>query len=352
MATNILGIGIGIANAIGFNKIKMGGIKPIASYRCYDKTNDDADRNVLTDLTGNGHDIQLYNFAFAESSGYGKYGTDFNNFATYTNRGELNVKHDRVIITSVKSSNSNFIETTADINIDKFKINVIGMPIDTDIRLIYSYFEEDGTPKYFVISSDGIYELPATYKKYTGFKINQLLESCNITIEQIPDYQGALVSDGVDDYGLCENFPILTKEKGYTVCAIRKWINETNAWFIDLSTRSAYDTTFNFEFSPSNNSYNYKSFGGTTVKVTNTSLFSYMTSVKANGVSIVPGYRNASNLLTVFSNNNRNSYSNIAFYALEIYDRDLTDEEIAKVKERMIAEYEAKTGNKYEEETA
>ena len=44
--------------------------------------------------------------------------------------------------------------------------------------------------------------------------------------------------------------------------------------------------------------------------------------------------------------------SSIALYALEIYDRDLTDEEIAKVKERMIAEYEEKkkTGNKYEEE--
>lgn len=42
---------------------------PIASYRAYNKTNDDEDRAVLKDLTGNGHDIQLYNFEFAESSG-------------------------------------------------------------------------------------------------------------------------------------------------------------------------------------------------------------------------------------------------------------------------------------------
>ena len=53
---------------------------PIASYRAYDKNNDDTDRAVLKDLTGNGHDIQLYNFAFAESSGYGKYANDFNNW--------------------------------------------------------------------------------------------------------------------------------------------------------------------------------------------------------------------------------------------------------------------------------
>ena len=37
-------------------------------------------------------------------------------------------------------------------------------------------------------------------------------------------YPGALVFDGVDDYGVCDNFPILTKEKGYTVVALRQWI--------------------------------------------------------------------------------------------------------------------------------
>ncbi|WP_195585349.1 hypothetical protein [Parabacteroides goldsteinii] len=38
------------------------------------------------------------------------------------------------------------------------------------------------------------------------------------------DYAGAIVFDGVDDYGFCDNFPILTKEKGYTVMALRKWL--------------------------------------------------------------------------------------------------------------------------------
>lgn len=47
-----------------------------------------------------------------------------------------------------------------------------------------------------------------------------------------------------------------------------------------------------------------------------------------------------------FSSSDSRLY-NGALYALEIYDRDLTDEEIAKVKARMIAEYEEKTGEKY-----
>lgn len=41
-------------------------------------------------------------------------------------------------------------------------------------------------------------------------------------------YLGALVFDGVDDYGTCDNFPILTKEKGYTVVALRKWLTPEN----------------------------------------------------------------------------------------------------------------------------
>lgn len=41
------------------------------------KTNDDPDRAVLKDLTPNGNDMRLLNFGFAEGSGYGLPGTDF-----------------------------------------------------------------------------------------------------------------------------------------------------------------------------------------------------------------------------------------------------------------------------------
>lgn len=247
MAINISGIGI--ANAIGFNKFKMGGIasiKPIASYRCYDKTNDDADRNVLTDLTGNGHDIQLYNFAFTEESGYNK----------------------------------------------------------------------------------------STYK-------------------------GALVSDGVDDYGLCENFQILTKEKGYTVVALRKWINLTiNNGYSSLVTNGTdrLNGAFSLELignSEENlNGSNFGSFIGTIYNHYNDTCVS-QTSKKYNQYEYnrIGTIEEGSNILKIFKASPYNYYSSIALYALEIYDRDLTDEEIAKVKSRMIAEYEAKTGNKYEEET-
>lgn len=237
-------IGIGIANAIGFNKFKMGGIaslKPIASYRCYDKTNDDADRNVLTDLTGNGHDIQLYNFAFTEESGYNK----------------------------------------------------------------------------------------LTYK-------------------------GALVSDGVDDYGLCENFPILTKENGYTVCAIRKILNtiDVNSCFINQGNTNDWSFIINLFYV----NYNCVRNWSDNIVVENlvpTDLFVYQNSKTYNGIKdlTIGNKEGLSQDLYLFSLHETYFPMSAALYALEIYDRDLTDEEIALVKARMIAEYEEKTGNKYEEET-
>lgn len=41
------------------------------------KSNDDPDRAILKDLTPNGNDMRLLNFGFAEGSGYGLPGTDF-----------------------------------------------------------------------------------------------------------------------------------------------------------------------------------------------------------------------------------------------------------------------------------
>lgn len=74
------GLSIGIGVGLKYNrpipgKLNAGDVIPeglVASYRYYDKTNDDEDRNVLKDLSGNGHDIQLYNFAFSGESGYGE----------------------------------------------------------------------------------------------------------------------------------------------------------------------------------------------------------------------------------------------------------------------------------------
>lgn len=330
-------------------------LRPIASYRAYDKTNDDEDRSVLTDLTGNGHDIQLYNFAFAEGSGYGKYAVAFNNWHKNP-RADSILKSNKIEIKSVKEANLNFIETIEEIVIPKMKIKVTGLP--SNVVLIYNYGSKGGViaSEHIDIKANGIYELPASYAIYSGFSINKILESCNITIEQIPDYQGALVSDGVDDHGLCENFPILTKEKGYTVCAIRKWINLRNANSIFLSNAIDANTgAFQMEvfLFAENPQYRTYTFGSLNSMSSYKDLFAYQTTSNYSGTKalIVGNNTVGTNRIVLFAGGYLTWNSSIALYALEIYDRDLTDEEIAKVKARMIAEYEEKTGNKYEEET-
>lgn len=72
------------------------GPKPIASYRAAGKTNEDADRAVLKDLTGNGHDLQLKNFAWAEGSGYGLYQLNWasNKWIKPQDRADITYKED------------------------------------------------------------------------------------------------------------------------------------------------------------------------------------------------------------------------------------------------------------------
>lgn len=79
-------------------------------------------------------------------------------------------------------------------------------------------------PEYTYLKN-GINNLPISYKKFTGFAAS-VVGFCNITITQLPTaYEGALVFDGVDDYGICNNLPILTD---YTVICRRVIENDTN----------------------------------------------------------------------------------------------------------------------------
>ena len=349
----------------------------IVSYRTYDKTNEDEDRDVLKDLSSNGHDIQLHNFAFSEGSGYGLYATDFTKCAyNEINGGQFSDKNScKFTINKIIDINKSLLYSYT--NRENYfgnglKVKITGIKEGQSISYINTDDTANDNYKEIIISEDGDYTLPpsiisTTTLTWAGFKSKNYVGECNITIEQIPDYQGALVSDGVDDFGACDNFPVLTKEKGYTVCAIRKWlsIDYTSTSKVFLSKR-VYDEgtkwgAFTLEKIVNNNNH-IINFGITTnIKGENTLLmqdvFTYMSSKKYNGKDLEIGKETDSSRLNLFAGytflqqpNGKAELSNIALYAIEIYNRDLTDEEIAKVKERMIAEYEEKTGNKYEEE--
>ena len=348
----------------------------IASYRTYDKTNEDEDRDILKDLSGNGHDIQLHNFAFSEGSGYGLYANDFSKFNAHPdNIGQIVYKYNKIeVIGKLKNSFLTFSYSTI-LELNSTKIRVLNLP--KNFIIYYRYVDSSYTQKTIIIQSNGIHDIPSSLLIedviQVGFQVeyDSSIDYTGLTIEQIPEYQGALVSDGVDDFGVCVNFPVLTKEKGYTVCAIRKWLNIDfiKSSKVFLSTRVHDENNENptqwgsFTLEKTlNNNMQVINFGAITLIENKNILlmqdvFTYLNSKKYKEkedinignaqhtprLNLFAGY-------TFLQSNGKAELSNIALYAIEIYDRDLTDEEIAKVKERMIAEYELKTGNKYEEE--
>lgn len=248
------------------------------------------------------------------------------------------------------------------LELNSTKIRVLNLPKNSVIY--YRYVDSSYTQKTIIIRSNGIHDIPSSLLTEAvinvGFQVdyNSSVDYTGLTIEQIPDYQGALVSDGVDDYGLCENFPAFPIEKGFTVCAIRGWISEKGTLISKRNQSSLIDGAFTTEIITENSQGDILktcvSFGkgNSILNYFNKNIsFIYNTSLKYNGFTIKSGDLQDTNIISIFSNyRGLINKGSIALYALEIYDRDLTDEEIAKVKARMIAEYEEKTGNKYEKE--
>lgn len=315
----------------------------IASYECYDYTNESDGREILTDLTGNGHDIQLYNFAFAENSGFGLYGTNFNKWSSSSSVNVVDRNYKQVVFSANTKGASVYL---SNFGFSKIKIRVLGL--DSDCNLNVQVYNGSESSIIMTISENGIHEVTNIPEDAKTFYFALSKVDNVVTIEQIPDYKGALVSDGIDDYGLCDNFPILTKEKGYTVFMIRKILSDKGYYiFTNSSSPKGLDGFCQMERVPNSNTISYGSY----TSVVFPDLLTYQTSLSYNNKTINRGNCNPTNKIGIFTYDTSGQYNtSVALYALEIYDRDLTDEEIAKVKERMIKRYEEKTGETYVEE--
>lgn len=180
----------------------------------------------LKDFSGNGHDMQLYNYAKKGNSGVGKYEEDF---TSWSKTSSLNLTSSGFTIKSVNDfNNANWILWSyLNTSPKSFKIRVNGSPNNS--LLIYRYQKDGSTiAENIVLNKDGVYELPASIyvQNGNGFRIDTMDKSdlekyIGLSVEQIPDYEGALVSDGKDDYGHADNLPIF---KDYTVAIDRAWI--------------------------------------------------------------------------------------------------------------------------------
>lgn len=324
----------------------------IARYSALGLTNEQMKENpVWVDKTGNDHDLQMKNFAWGGMSGVGGYTENYNSNKwykvgsridatwTYKSFNARSIKDNRLAQLFYQSSLSD-----TGFRVLSCTIKVSGLTDGQGIEYV-----SNGTQQFVImrIENDGIYHLPSfdfgAKNAYYGFKFLKLQESCNITIEQLPLYPGALVFDGVDDYGVCDNFPILTKEKGYTVVALRQWITY-NPNAISAIATNASDQSFNGAFTFENYNKGAEqtiSYGATQITLQySKSPFSWQTTSKYNGVNIANGNKDATNSLVLGrSYPQRNEFANFAIWELVFLDHDATEEELTKIKDYFVKTY-------------
>ena len=165
----------------------------------------------LQDHSGNNRPLKLNNFMFAAMSGVGGYElnwTDQSIWARFLgSRFNGAIEPHKLTVTSALGS-YNIMETKVPSYAKKFKVRVDGI---VDETVAYKYINASGTQVRFDIKEDGEYELPSNNTIEGNFNmgwailVNSYPHTCNITIEQIPSYPNALVTDGVDDYGQVQN---------------------------------------------------------------------------------------------------------------------------------------------------
>lgn len=165
----------------------------------------------LQDFSGNNRPLKLNNFLFAAMSSVGGYElnwTDQSIWARFLgSRFNGAIEPHKLTVTSALGS-YNIMETKVPSYAKKFKVRVDGI---VDETVAYKYINASGTQVRFDIKEDGEYELPSNNTVEGNFNMgwsilaNSYPHTCNITIEQIPSYPNALVTDGVDDYGVVGN---------------------------------------------------------------------------------------------------------------------------------------------------
>lgn len=277
MGTNT-GIGIGIG--IPFKNNALGGDGPylppelkarlIGVWDNYGKKNTDADRNIIKNKIPNaGGDLEILNAAYEGMSGYNGYPVIFGMHKTWKNvptyNSIYNINDNKIHFTKILVANNSLIFSYVKQNdqlyditeIPSFKIRISGLKGDSKVR--YSYIKTENAVHQTLLDLDnGIHELPKSLaptnsisnNSWIGFAITPMIEGelvfdCDITIEILPEYEGAFVTDGVNDMiisqktlqemGVTKDFTIVSMIhqialRGTTAAALTNYIRQSTGY--------------------------------------------------------------------------------------------------------------------------
>lgn len=318
----------------------------VARYSASGLTNEQMAANpVWVDKTGNGHDLQLKNFAWKGMSGVGGYVADIDEWGT--NSTVAYFERNSIKITATFKENVSLGLLYHNIKLrQSCVLKVTGIPEGCDA------FLDDRLGNRFYMSEDGVYEIiPSNFlAEALYFSIEKYPErwyGSKLTIEQLPLYPGALVFDGVDDWAGCDNLPLLPKEKGYSIIALRNWITRYDATQYKRPLISNLDTSdegaFLIEYRKDENvndvTGSYNSF--TDVYIDDNNPITRQTSSSYNGQIIKKGTSKSSNKLCICKTyfGQLSKYANAAIWEIVILDHDATEEELTKIKDYFVKTY-------------
>lgn len=328
----------------------------VARYSALGLTNEQMAANpVWVDKTGNGHDIQLKNFSWKGMSGVGGYVQDFNYFRNNATVDKIRIDEQgsnfiKVTILTTGIGNAIYIPK----NIYQFnksyfiKISSEGYN-EGDLSLsFYAPSASTATTVKVPLNPNGITEIPAIKEDdFLAVYINVSGKVGSFTVEQLPLYPGALVFDGVDDWAGCDNLPLLPKEKGYSIIALRNWITRYDATKHKRPLISNLDTNdegaFLIEYRKDENvndvTGSYNSF--TDVYIDDNNPITWQTSSSYNGQIIKKGTSKSTNKLCICKTyfGQLSNYANAAIWEIVILDHDATEEELTKIKDYFVKTY-------------
>lgn len=325
----------------------------VARYSALGLTNEQMAANpVWVDKMGNGHDIQLKNFSWKGMSGVGGYEMNFNLWRNNVSSIPDISMSTTTTSVSVSVGNSTYNNNLIYIHISNWDINknhwlkVTSTYEDGDLAFI---FYNDSNTKKIGLPANGYVNILA----YPEFKGSYMYISTisnkqgSFTIEQLPLYPGALVFDRVDDWAGCDNSPLLPKEKGYSIIALRNWITRYDATQYKRPLISNLDTNdegaFLIEYRKDENvndvTGSYNSF--TDVYIDDNNPITWQTSSSYNGQIIKKGTSKSTNKLCICKTyfGQLSNYANAAILEIVILDHDATEEELTKIKDYFVKTY-------------
>ena len=254
----------------------------------------------LQDHSGNNRPLKLNNFMFAAMSGVGGY--DIASTNILPDRANVTVTDNRIIhITKKLSTTDNMVNIVPANSNPTHKFKVTGLSDGRQVSLV------NGNGGFYTFDN-GEHEVTLTYPEgttslYNAIGVTGSAGDMDVTIEFIPRYPNALVTDGVDDYGVVENLQQGVKVLFMTATPLELY----RTWYAQNS--------FSIYGQPNTIAYNYRNADGVTYLdgTLNETIQTNNLLNKKKTVTIV-NPTDGSNNNVIFFNSYGSSYMNLAFY--------------------------------------